>query len=139
MDASQISEVQRSFALLVPQADAVAASFYERLFELEPSLRALFKPDLAAQRASLMAMLAAGVAGLDRLDTLRPTLGALGARHTTYGVQQRHYDIVAAALLDTLDSGLGEVFTPSLREAWTRAYTLLAEAMQAGTKHAMAA
>ena len=136
MDTNQIDAVRRSFDALSPNADAVAELFYGRLFELDPPLRRLFKADLQGQRIQLMAMLAAGVHGLDRLDTLLPILQALGARHVGYGVRDEHYDSVGSALLGTLAVGLGEAFTPQLRGAWIEAYTLLAAAMKAGARQA---
>jgi hemoglobin-like flavoprotein len=54
----------------------------------------------------------------------------LGERHVQYGVQPHHYDIVGAALLWTLAQGLGKHFTSEVEEAWTAAYTLLANTMQ---------
>lgn len=138
MNAHQISTVRNTFALLVPQADKVARHFYARLFELDPQLRPLFKADLAEQRSKLMAMLAAGVGGLDRLDRLIPVLQQLGARHVGYGVRDAHYATVGAALLDTLAGGLGDAFTPETRAAWTEAYTLIAGTMQAGAAVALA-
>jgi hemoglobin-like flavoprotein len=139
MNAQQIAAVRRSFAKVAPQSDAVASLFYGRLFELDPSLRRLFKPDMAAQRNSLMKMLAAGVAGLDQSDTLLPVLHELGARHVGYGIQHGHYDTVATALLDTLATGLGEEFTPDLRADWVAAYALLAGAMKAGAERLLLA
>ncbi len=139
MNPQQISAVRNTFALLVPQADSVARLFYARLFELDPQLRPLFKADMAEQRSKLMAMLGAGVSGLDRLDTLVPVLRQLGARHVAYGVRDADYGTVGAALLDTLASGLGDTFTPETRAAWTEAYTLIAGTMQAGAAVALAA
>ena len=134
MNAQQIAAVRSSFAKVAPQSDAVASLFYGRLFELDPSLRMLFKSDMAVQRNSLMKMLAAGIAGLDQPDTLLPVLHELGARHVGYGIQHGHYDTVATALLDTLATGLGEEFTPGLRADWVAAYALLAGAMKAGAE-----
>lgn len=67
---------------------------------------------------------------LDRLDTLRPALERLGRRHLDYGVEDRHYDLVGAALLWTLDRGLGEAFTGPVRDAWATAYETLAGIMR---------
>jgi hemoglobin-like flavoprotein len=54
---------------------------------------------------------------------------ALGRRHVIYGVEERHYETVGAALLWTLAAGLGEAFTPDLRAAWTAAYKLVSNTM----------
>ncbi|MGE5148514.1 MAG: globin domain-containing protein, partial [Rhodospirillaceae bacterium] len=54
---------------------------------------------------------------------------ALGERHKGYGVTADHYAPVGAALLWTLEKGLGADFTPETKEAWTAAYTALAGVM----------
>ncbi|HZE91955.1 MAG TPA: globin family protein [Rhizobacter sp.] len=129
MTKTEISRVQSSFAQVAPQAPAVAALFYARLFELDPSLRALFKSDLSAQGGKLMAMLSAVVAGLGQIDTLIPAAQALARRHVAYGVQSAHYETVGAALLWSLRQGLGQGFTPEVEAAWVNAYMLLSGVM----------
>lgn len=132
MTPDQISLVQSSFERLAPQADAVARAFYDRLFAIDPALRALFPADLTAQRGKLMQMLGAAVQGLGDVPTLLPVVAALGRRHAGYGVQAAHYATVGQALMDTLRSGLGTAYTPPLAQAWSAVYTALAGAMQAG-------
>jgi hemoglobin-like flavoprotein len=139
MTPDQITLVKASFDRLAPQADAVAAAFYARLFQIAPGLRAMFPADLGPQRAKLMQMLAAAVRGLDDVSALMPAVAALGQRHAGYGVQPGHYATVGQALLDTLQSGLGADFTPALRQAWSAVYGALSDAMQAGAPHAAAA
>ena len=113
-----------------PIRDQAAALFYGRLFELDPSLRPLFKGDMAEQGRKLMNMLATAAMGLDRLDGIVGEVQALGRRHVAYGVQDAHYDTVGAALLWTLEQGLGDAFTPQVKAAWAEAYTLLAGTMK---------
>jgi len=139
MTDDQKKAVQTTFAKVEPIAEAAAAMFYARLFELDPSLRPLFKGDMAEQGRKLMVMLAVAVRGLDRLDELVPAVEKLGARHATYGVTDAHYDTVAAALLWTLDKGLGADFTPEVRDAWVAVYTTLATTMQSGAARAATA
>ncbi|MFL5542728.1 MAG: globin family protein, partial [Longimicrobiaceae bacterium] len=104
--------------------------FYGRLFELDPSLRPMFRGDLEEQGKKLMQMITVVVRGLDRLDQLVPAVEALGRRHAGYGVRDSHFDTVAAALLWTLGQGLGDAFTAPVKAAWTEAYTLLATVMK---------
>ena len=47
------------------------------------------------------------VQGLDHLEALVPALADLGRRHAQYGVTANYYDTVGAALLWTLEQGLG--------------------------------
>jgi hemoglobin-like flavoprotein len=127
----QIGQVRATWSQVVPIADTAAQLFYERLFQLEPELRHLFgHTDMEQQRRKLMQTLAVAVAALDRLETVRPALEALGRRHVGYGVEDRHYELVAAALLWTLKQGLGDQYTDSVRDAWTAAYGILAGIMR---------
>lgn len=138
MNAQQKYLVQSSFEKVAPIAETAAALFYGRLFELDPSLRAMFTTDLKEQGRKLMHMLTLAVRGLDRLDELVPAVQGLGRRHAHYGVQPEHYDTVASALLWTLDKGLGEAFTPEVKEAWVAVYTLLATTMQSAAAEELA-
>jgi hemoglobin-like flavoprotein len=127
---TQIELVQNSFAIIAPIADDAAALFYRRLFEIDPSLRQMFPGDLSEQRKKLMQMLTAAVKGLPRLDRLVPVVEDLGRRHLGYGVRDEHYETVGAALLWTLEKGLGSAFTPDVRAAWTAVYSVLASTMK---------
>lgn len=138
MDSKQKDLVQSSFALVVTIAGQAADLFYDRLFEIDPELRSLFKSDLSEQKKKLMQMLVAAVRGLDDLDALVPVVRDLGARHHGYGVRDEHYDTVATALLWTLEQGLGEAFTPETREAWVEVYGILAATMKSGARSAVA-
>ena len=134
MTPDQVRLVRVSFAKVVALGDRAAALFYERLFMLDPSLRPLFRSDLAAQRGKLMAALGMVVAGLDRLDEMLPAVRALGRRHARYGARPEHYATVGSALIWTLEQGLGADFTPAARRAWTAAYGLLASTMLAAAE-----
>ncbi len=123
--------VQETFAMVEPIADTAAELFYGRLFELDPSLRSLFKDDIKEQGKKLMAVLKLAVKGLDDLEKLVPVVQELGRRHAGYGVKDRDYDTVAAALIWTLGQGLQEHFTPEVEKAWVEIYTLLADTMKA--------
>jgi len=125
-----ISLVRESAALIVPRAEQVATLFYDTLFTADPSLRPLFRGSMAEQGRRLMTMLVTAVRLLDDPETLLPTLRVLGARHAGYGVRPEHYDTVGQALLGTLSLGLGEAFTPSVREAWISMYGIVARTMQ---------
>jgi hemoglobin-like flavoprotein len=122
--------VRNSFARIAPNAEATAGVFYDRLFALDPSLRSLFKDDMAEQGRKLMTVIGTAVANLHRLETIVPTVQALGQRHIGYGVKPTHYQTVAAALLWTLERGLGDEFAPETRQAWVECYTTLASTMQ---------
>ena len=122
--------VRDSWAKVIPISDKAAEHFYNRLFELNLSLRALFTSDMTEQGRKLMGMITVAVNGLDRLDEIIPAVRALGKRHSGYGVTDDHYDTVATALLWTLERGLGGAFTDDTRNAWIKTYTLLSTTMK---------
>jgi len=138
MNPQEISLVQASFRKVAPIAPQAAGLFYARLFELDPSLRALFHGDMNDQGKKLMQMIGLAVNGLSRLDTLAPTVRQLGMRHAAYHVKDEHYDTVGEALLWTVGKGLGAEFTAEMQAAWARAYWVLAETMKAGARDATA-
>jgi nitric oxide dioxygenase len=89
----------------------------------------MFPDDLTEQRKKLMATLAIVVNGLTSLDAVLPAASALAKRHVGYGAKPEHYPVVGAALLWTLEKGLGEAWTPELAQAWSAAYGLLSGTM----------
>jgi hemoglobin-like flavoprotein len=131
MTGEQIRLVRVTWLEVAPIADTAARLFYGRLFESDPEIQRLFAhTDMDQQRAKLMRTLTVAVGALDKLETIRPALENLGRRHVGYGVEERHYDLVGAALLWTLQEGLGDRYTAAVREAWTAAYSTLAAIMR---------
>jgi len=128
--------IRSSFARIAPEALAVAALFYGRLFTLDPTLQPLFKGDMQEQGRKLMSMIGVAVANLDNLEAIVPAVQQLGARHAGYGVPNESYTTVGAALLWTLEQGLGADYTPEMAQAWTDCYTTVAAVMQQGAAQA---
>jgi hemoglobin-like flavoprotein len=125
MTPDQVNLVQQSFAKVVPISETAAVLFYDRLFEIAPQVKAMFPADMTSQRKKLMTMLAAVVNGLGNLESILPAASALATRHVSYGAKAQHYPVVGAALLWTLEKGLGDGWTPDVAEAWTAAYGTL--------------
>jgi len=129
MDTKQIELVQASFEKVRPIADQAAELFYNRLFEIAPHYRHMFKNDMKKQGAMLMSTLGLAVGSLNDLEKILPAVRALGQRHAGYGVTAEDYQPVAEAFLWALDQAFGKDFTPELKEAWVEAYTTLAGVM----------
>lgn len=134
MTPRQIALVQGSWKDVLAVPETVAQLFYLRLFAIDPSLQSMFKGEMREQGRKLIAMMSVAVNGLTRLETLAPVIEAVGRRHAGYGVTDEHYATVAAALLWTLEQGLGGRFTPDVRDAWSAAYGLLATTMQGAAR-----
>ena len=125
MNPAQIKLVQESFAKVAPISETAAVLFYGRLFEVAPQVKAMFPENMTEQRRKLMATLAVVVSGLSDLPSILPAASALAIRHVSYGAKREHYPVVGAALLYTLEQGLGSAWTPEVASAWTAAYETL--------------
>ncbi len=130
MSPEQIALVQSTWRKVQPVGDTAAELFYGKLFSLDPEVRAVFKNHMRDQGRNLTAMISVAVHWLAQPERIVFAVQQLGRRHAAYGVQPRHYEIVAVALLWMLESCLGEAFTPEAKSAWTAAYGMLARTMQ---------
>lgn len=139
MDTRQVALVQQSFDKVAGLGEAAAELFYGELFAIDPSLRAMFKGDMGDQHKKLLAALAVVVRSLHAPTAILPAVKALAVKHVQYGVEPIHYTYVGNALLRTLKKGLGEQFTPELRDAWTEAFRMLASVMKEAAYGAPAA
>ncbi len=115
MTPEQITLVQSSFERLGPQLPALAARFYQELFQRDPTLRPLFTTDMTEQKVKFTQKLAEIVWAMPRLAELLTHTRALGARHLGYGVRAADYQTVGNALLAALAAVLGDSFDAPTR------------------------
>ncbi len=130
MNLEKIELLKAAWNQVRPAAERAVELFYIRLFELDPSLRPLFKDDLARQGHKFIAALGLLVDGLDRPETIIPAIQELGRRHAGYGICDDYYHTVGQALQWMLANVLGESFTPEVEAAWNEAYYLIAGLMK---------
>jgi len=123
--------IRESFKRVESASDLVAALFYLRLYQLDPSLQALFKGRRKAQRRELMGALKLAIISLDHTEELTPVLKLLGARHRHYGVRSGDYVTFVMAWIWTLEQSLEQRFTPEAREAWMALLSTTARTMAA--------
>jgi hemoglobin-like flavoprotein len=129
MDSQQAALVQTTFEHARRISPHFAATFYNELFLLDPSVRRMFSGDMARQCEQLVAFLGYIAAGIREPETILPAIRELGVRHAGYGVEARHYPLVGTALIRTFRHELGADFTPEARAAWTAAYKMLSDTM----------
>lgn len=129
MTQEQILLVQHSWGRVLPVAKEAGLLFYQKLFVAAPDVRPLFRTDMNEQAGKLAMILGYVVSRLNRMEELLPEVQKLGARHTAYGTEPRHYEAVGHCLLETLQEGLGEHWTPEVQDAWITAYNTLKNVM----------
>src|SRR4029077_6016738 len=120
-----IGIVQRDWETVERDAQRAGTLLYDRLFSLDPGLRALFKSNLELQKTRLVRIFGSAIYGLSDLKVLAPIVRLLGKKHVKLGVRNEDYATVGAALLWTLQQTLGAGFGPENETAWTKVYGLL--------------
>ncbi|MDH3579709.1 MAG: globin domain-containing protein [Hyphomicrobiales bacterium] len=140
MTPTQTKLIRETWDKVVPIADDAARMFCQRLFEIDPGTKSLFaETDMAQQRGKLLKALGLVVEHADKPENLAPVLEELGRSHVRYGVKDKHYESVGAALIWTLEQGLGAAFTGAVRSAWTKLYTIVSEPMRRAAAEVAAA
>jgi hemoglobin-like flavoprotein len=128
----QAALIKKSFDTMWPVHRHIADLCYQRLFELDPAAKDLFRNDMERQRLKLMDMLAALVGALDQQELFQSLIKHSGRQHAGFGVRPSHYVAFGEALLWSLEREFGTSFTPELREAWRALYgTVQAEMLRA--------
>ena len=130
MTPKEVSLIQESWDYVITNIDKAGELFYGKLFEMDPALKPLFKGDLSVQADKLMSMITFVVSKLDNIGEVVSDVQDLGVRHKYYEVEPRHYDTVGAALLWTLEAGLGDQWSDAHRQAWTDVYVVLSNTMK---------
>jgi hemoglobin-like flavoprotein len=129
MTPKQIEMIENSWDYIILNVSEAGSLFYQRLFELDPELKHLFKGDTKAQAIKLTSMITFLVHKLNQLDEVVKDVRSLGARHKGYQVKPESYATVGAALLWTLEQGLGNQWNSEMHGAWAELYTVLSSIM----------
>jgi small-conductance mechanosensitive channel/hemoglobin-like flavoprotein len=134
---TQVELVESSFEKIKPHATEFSVSFYRNLFRSSPELRSMFSnTDMEKQQQKLLSALVLLVENVRNPDRLVPILQDLGAKHKGYGVIEKHYPAVGAALLQTFEQYLKEGWTKEVKQAWTNTFDAIAQIMLDGAEEA---
>ena len=100
-------------------------TFYDRLFDVHPSSRALFRGNMTLQGKALVHMITGALSLLDNLPKLVDALHSLAKTHNTKGVLATQYGIVGEVLLWTFSRILGPQFDEATKMAWLKIYSVM--------------
>jgi hemerythrin len=115
---------------------------FQKLFEIAPDTRRLFKGDLEQQKLKFVNVFDGYIRTTHKSHFFSPVtkndgqafipgIRALGARHEIeYGVRFEHYGYMREAVLYAIETLLAEDYTDEIGAAWAETYDTLAEAMQ---------
>lgn len=139
-------QVQNTWKLVEANLEANGVAFFRNIFRIAPGALQLFSfrdvhnlyetKELKAHGVKVLSTVGVAVAGLNDVAKLVPVLTMLGKKHLTYGVLPAHYDVVGQALLETLELGLGEHWTPAAKHAWGTVYGTVAGVMKSAAEEA---
>src|SRR5215217_1105075 len=111
MNREQVQLIRDSLIQVRPLADHIAESFYAHMFDIAPHLRKLFTGNMKTQGTMLMTSLELAVTSLNDLESIRPSVQALGERHISYGVKKEYYQYAKESFLWALEKHLEDRLT----------------------------
>ncbi len=130
-----VAVLRSSLDVVVERQPSFTPRFYEILFSRYPQVQPLFGKNSRDNQAKMLQE--SIVAVMDHVEDatwLTDTLGAMGAKHLSYGVEDHMYAWVGDCLLATLAEVAGDAWTPEVRDAWVEAYGAISGLMLAGAK-----
>lgn len=137
--ALNVPVLRKSLDLVVERQPQFTPRFYEIFFERYPQVKPLFGRNSAANQAKMLQE--AIVAVMDHVEDaswLTSTLGSIGVKHVSYGVEDKMYPWVGECLLATLAEISGPAWTPEVKQAWVDAYGAITSLILAGANRARA-
>lgn len=137
LSSTQLAIVKDTWARKIqPDLRNTGDMFYLRLFELDPSLKELFKGNITEQSQKFMHMMQTLMDSMDKMEDLVPVLENMGIRHVGYGVQDEDYEVFSQALMWMLAQKMGGEFTDDVRDAWQTTYNVLVDKMKKDAERA---
>ncbi|WP_172457693.1 globin domain-containing protein [Pseudonocardia sp. N23] len=135
-----IQAVQRSCRAVTDRPVRLAEVFYDHLFEMAPTTRAMFAADMTGQMQKMTDALLAAIAQISAQDTaeLEVVLHRMGREHyVKYHVEPEHYMYVAHALTRAVRDVADQDYSSYLSSCWIAVIQWVTEHMVAGTRAAM--
>jgi hemoglobin-like flavoprotein len=128
-----VSLLRSSFGLVLEREPDITHRFYGVLFEKYPQVKPLFGRNTSQKQEKMLAD--ALVAVMDHLEDaswLEAQLGAIGAKHVSYGVTDEMYGYVGDALITALSQVAAADWTEEHTAQWAAAYGAITSLMLKG-------
>ena len=137
MTPEQTRLLAESFSKLENRLYDLGSLVYQKLFEIDPNSRRLFKGDMEEQKLKLARVFAEFIRVKTRSqhflpvtkkggEAVIPGVGSLGERHdANYGVGCKHYIYMREALLYAISTLLGKENNDEIGQAWAETFDML--------------
>lgn len=100
-------------------------TFYERLFDIHPLSKPLFKNGMQSQGKFIVKMIAMIINSLKYRDKFKKTMEDLALRHCQMGVKASEFSIVGDVLFYSLSTCLGSAYTRDVEDTWKKIYSAM--------------
>jgi hemoglobin-like flavoprotein len=121
--------IKTTWSYAISQPEMMGEMFYETLFEIDPSLQAMFPRDMEQQVRKLTDMITYMVSRLQTMAEIQKDIDAMAVRHAGYGVRDAHYATVGQALLQVLEQRLEDQWDEEASQAWNELYDIWSTSM----------
>ena len=125
-----IEVVKSTVPVLKEHGLEITKTFYKRMFENNPEIKAMFnmdKQESGEQPKALAMTILAAAQNIDKLEVLLPAVKKVGAVHVNSKVKPEHYPIIGENLLLAIKEVLGDAATEDVLNAWGEAYGVIAK------------
>jgi nitric oxide dioxygenase len=132
MNTLQKELIKATVPVLKSNGNDLITYFYQRMFSNNPELKNIFNMANQANGKQQNALTGAVLAYAENIEdpsVLINVLKSIGNKHVSLNIAPEQYDIVGNHLIASIKEVLGYLATPELIEAWTCAYTELAQIM----------
>jgi NAD(P)H-flavin reductase len=123
--------LEQSIAAIAPVADKAVAYFYSLLFTAHPQLRSMFPLAMDEQRGKFLYALSRCIGDMQDSRKLARYLGQLARDHRKYGVQDKHYPVLAETLAASIPAFAGTAWDDAGAAAWRAAVEHICTVMAA--------
>jgi len=132
LSQNTIDIVKSTAPILEKSGEILTKHFYKRMFLHNPEVSPFFNhsnQEANTQQKALAAAITSYAANIDNLDLLGGAVELIANKHASLQIKPEHYPIVGENLLASIVEVLGKGATDDVINAWTEAYTFLADIM----------
>ncbi len=133
LNETDIASIEMTWELINEDRLRITELFYNKLFDLAPDTKKLFKTGILDQGSKLTDFLNFVVMYIREIDGLTLHLKFLGMKHKGYRVKKKHYPVYREALLWSFRTGLGKNWSEDAENAWEKVHEIMSSTMILGS------